>query len=224
VLSARARGNEGAGPLRLLVSATPVSVHPPKNGKGPRPAPLARWAVRVWEAHPPGGRTPVEWVLLTDHPVGDLGSALLVAFWYTCRWLIEEYHKASGSGGCPRACLKSGCNVEARQLEDADRLAPLVGVLGVVAVRLLQLKHRARTSPDAPARSVVPERHVETLAAKLALPASMTARQFWRGTAQLGGFLGRKGDGEPGWQTPWRGWHQLEPLTEGAELARRMRP
>jgi len=78
VLWARARGNEEAGPLRLLVSATPVTVHPPKNGKGPRPAPLARWGVRVWEAHPPGGRTPVEWVLLTDHPVGDLESALLV--------------------------------------------------------------------------------------------------------------------------------------------------
>ena len=213
VLWARARGNEEAGPLRLLVSATPVTVHPPKNGKGPRPAPLARWGVRVWEAHPPGGRTPVEWVLLTDHPVGDLESALLVAFWYTCRWLIEEYHK----------CLKSGCNVEARQLRDADRLAPLVGVLAVVAVRLLQLKHRARTNPDAPARSVVPERHVQTLAAKLALPEEMTARQFWRGTARLGGFLGRRGDGDPGWQTLWRGWQQLELLTEGAELARRMR-
>ena len=214
VLWARARGNEEAGPLRLLVSAAAVRVHPPKNGKGPRPAPLERWAVRVWEAEPPRGREPVEWVLLTDRRVEDLGSALLVAFWYSCRWLIEEYHK----------CLKSGCRVEARQLEDAGRLAPLVGVLGVVAVRLLQLKHRARTDPDAPARSVVPERSVKTLAAKLALPEGMTARQFWRGTAQLGGFLGRKGDGDPGWQTLWRGWQQLELLTEGAELAKRMRP
>jgi len=206
-----------AGPIRT----TPVTLLPPKNwadkphrrGK-PRPGPIRCWAVRVHEIDPPAGAEPVEWVILTDEPVADLSAALTVAFWYACRWLIEEYHK----------CLKSGCRVEARQLEDAGRLAPLVGVLGVVAVRLLQLKHRARTDPDAPARSVVPERSVKTLAAKLALPEGMTARQFWRGTAQLGGFLGRKGDGDPGWQTLWRGWQQLELLTEGAELAKRMRP
>jgi hypothetical protein len=214
VLWARARGDGEAGPLRLLVSAAAVTVHPPKNGKGPRPAPLGRWAVRVWEAEPPRGRGPVEWVLLTDRRVEDLESALLVAFWYSCRWLIEEYHK----------CLKSGCRVEARQLRGADRLAPLVGVLAVVAVRLLQLKHAARTDPGAPAGSAVPARYVKALAAKLGLPPSMTARQFWRAAAQLGGFLGRKGDGDPGWQTLWRGWHQLELLTEGADLARRMRP
>ena len=27
--------------------------------------------------------------------------------------------------------------------------------------------------------------------------------------AMLGGFIGRKSDGEPGWQTLWRGWIRL---------------
>ena len=219
-LWARARGNEEARLVKLLVSATKVSIHPPKNwgdkkhrDHTPRPGPLVRWAVRVWEADPPQGREGIEWVLLTDTPVQDLGTALLVAFWYGCRWLVEEYHK----------CLKTGCKIEERQLEHVDRLEPLVGVLSVVAVRLLQLKHQAKVNPDTPAGDVVPEPYVRTLAAWLKVPAKMTAREFWRATAQLGGFLGRRGDGDPGWQTLWRGWWKLQLLAEGADLGRRMR-
>ena len=37
--------------------------------------------------------------------------------WYTCRWLIEEYHK----------CLKTGCALEKRQLEQATSLVTLLG-------------------------------------------------------------------------------------------------
>ena len=42
---------------------------------------------------------------------------------------------------------------------------------------------------------------------------------FWRGVAQLGGFLGRKSDVEPGWQSLWRGWQELQLLLQGVELA-----
>jgi hypothetical protein len=169
--------------------------------------------VRVWEVDTPEGVEPIEWMLLTDQPGEDLEGALLVAFWYSCRWLVEEYHK----------CLKSGCRVEERQLEHADRLEPLVGMLSVVAVRLLQLKHQAKSNPDRPAQEVVPRRYVKTLAAYRKDSERMTCRRFWREVAKLGGFLGRKADGDPGWLTLWRGWQQLELLTEGYELARRKR-
>ena len=49
--------------------------------------------------------------------------------------LVEEYHK----------CLKTGCRVEARQYRTGERLAPAIGLLSVLAVRLLQLlKNDAR--------------------------------------------------------------------------------
>ncbi|HSX13108.1 MAG TPA: IS4 family transposase, partial [Chlamydiales bacterium] len=32
--------------------------------------------------------------------------------------------------------------------------------------------------------------------------------------AKLGGFLGRKSDGEPGWQTLWKGWVNLLTMQE----------
>jgi len=42
------------------------------------------------------------------------------------------------------------------------------------------------------------------------LPATPpTVRQAVRWVAQLGGFLARKGDGEPGITTIWRGWSRF---------------
>ncbi|MBI5383619.1 MAG: hypothetical protein HZA90_09945, partial [Verrucomicrobia bacterium] len=36
--------------------------------------------------------------------------------------------------------------------------------------------------------------------------------------ARLGGFLARKQDGLPGWQTIWRGWQRLMWMSEGVQL------
>jgi hypothetical protein len=87
-------------------------------------------------------------------------------------------------------------------------------------VRLLQLREDARLTPEAPASSAVEPLLVSLVAAKLKVsPAELTLRTFWRGVAQLGGFLGRHRDGDPGWKTLWCGWQQLELLAEGARLA-----
>jgi hypothetical protein len=166
----------------------------------------------------------VEWILLTSEPVRDLTDALRIAGYYGLRWLVEEYHN----------CLKSGCRVEARQLETAARLQPLIAMLCAVAVRLLQLKNDARLTPDRPANACVPVELVRTLSALIqadptakakskapASPAELTVRQFMHAVAKLGGFLGRKGDGEPGWRTLWRGWLELTLINAGYELARK---
>jgi hypothetical protein len=42
-----------------------------------------------------------------------------------------------------------------------------------------------------------------------------TNAQVLIATARLGGFLARKGDGMPGWQTIWRGWQRLMWMCEG---------
>jgi hypothetical protein len=41
----------------------------------------------------------------------------------------------------------------------------------------------------------------------------------WSADDAYGGFLARKSDGEPGWQTIWKGWFVLMILVEGYELA-----
>src|SRR5690606_14959552 len=145
---------------------------------------------------------PIHWVLLTSLPVATFDEAWAIIGHYELRWLVEEYHKA----------LKTGCCTESRQLKTAGRLEALVGLTSVVAVRLLQLKSLARTSPHVPAQSVVPRIWLKML--KLARKNlnrvhDLTVGQFYREVAKLGGFLGRKSDGQPGWITIWRGWEKL---------------
>lgn len=216
----RRRGQQEARCVRLHVSAVPVTLFAPKNWSGKahrkqkeKPGPIRCWAVRVWEADPPEGVEPIEWVLLTNHPVHDAQAALEVAAWYSCRWLVEEYHK----------CLKTGCKVEERQLEDVGRLESLVAILSVVAVRLLQIKQKARQAPDTPAMQVVPEKYVQALCAYRKLPKTMSIKRFWIEVARLGGFLARKSDDDPGWLTTWRGWQVLEMITTGYVLGNKNR-
>ncbi len=193
---------------KLQVAYGAVTVFPPwlaRRGSDP----LRGWVVRVWEIDPPKGEDPIEWVLLTTVPVEDLEMALTIALWYSFRRLIEEYYQ----------CLETGCCVEKRQLEEAERLRACIGVLAIVAVRLLQLKEQAKIEPERPATACAPRGPVEVLAAYLSRAVEgWTVHEFRREVARLGGFPARKSDGAPGWQTVWRGWQKLDLLTIGARL------
>jgi len=170
---------------------------------------MKAWALVVEEVDPPAGAEPICWVLLTTVPIESFEEAWEVVSWYEERWLIEEWHKA----------LKSGCRLEARQLQRVERLLPLTGVLSVVAVLLIQLQTAARKQPDQPASKIVPALWLQLLKAKKKIKTcDVTNYEFWRAIAKLGGFLGRRHDREPGWQLIWRGWKELHTLAEGASL------
>jgi Transposase DNA-binding/Transposase Tn5 dimerisation domain len=212
-LSLRARPEQPARTARLEVRFGSLVMPVPrvKNDYTRKQAAIAMRVVWVREVNPPkGAKKKIEWVLYTTLAVDSNEQARRVIEYYEKRWLIEEYHKA----------LKTGCRIEERQLEDVERLEPLVGLLAVVAVRLLQLKGLARTEPDRPATQVVPPLYVAVLQSykKVKQGVQWTVRQFFRELAKLGGFLGRKGDGEPGWITIWRGWDLLQWLVRGAQL------
>lgn len=152
---------------------------------------------------------PLHWILLTSLPCATQAQAQRVVGRYTARWWIEEYHKA----------LKSGAGVEESQLERGDRLEPLIAVLAVVAVRLLSTKLLARSRPESmeAAASFGPQM-LGILEKKLGKPqAGWTNANVIVATARLGGFLARKHDGMPGWQTIWRGWQRLMWMCEGVE-------
>ena len=42
-------------------------------------------------------------------------------------------------------------------------------------------------------------------------------------TAKMGGFLGRKGDGEPGTEVLWKGLQKLENIAEFWEILEKMK-
>ncbi len=211
----RARPNQPARTAKLEVRFGACSMLEPAQ-KSPyvkrlKPGAISMWVVWVHEVNAPPGVEPIEWVLYTSVRVTSFAEALCVIGYYEKRWLIEEWHKA----------LKTGCRVADRQLKTKGRLEPMTALMSVEAVRLLQLKSVARSEPERPAEEVVPELWILMLilARKLPRGKKMTVGEFYCGMAKLGGFIGRKSDGEPGWITIWRGWERLNALVRGAELA-----
>ena len=176
---------------------------------------LAVYVVDVQEVAPPDGEKAIHWVLLTTCPVESVAQAQQILLWYSYRWLIERLHYT----------LKSGCKIEASQLRAEIRLERLLALYTLVAWRLLWLTYQARVTPEAPCTVALQPAEWQALflftQRHQRLPDTPPSlRQAVRWIAQLGGFLGRKGDGEPGVKVIWRGWSRLQDITQTFTLLR----
>lgn len=206
----RARPGQAARTAIVEIRQVRVDFDGPWRAGGWQPGLPGITAVEVREVHPPDGvKEPLHWVLLTSLPCLSWAAVQRVVGRYAARWWIEEYHKA----------LKSGTGVEASQLERGHRLEALIAVLAVVAVRLLSTKLLARSRPEG--REAVGSFGPEALALlekKFGPPqGGWTNQSVLVATARLGGFLARRRDGLPGWQTIWRGWQRLIWMCQGVE-------
>src|SRR5260221_13081649 len=124
--------------FRSNIGFCAVQLKAPKR-KAKQPS-LQLWAIEARETNPPKGTTPILWRLLTTLPVSSAAEAIEKVRWYSQRWQIEVIHKV----------LKSGCKVEQRQLQTAERLERVLSIDLVVAWRVLALCKAARELPDAP--------------------------------------------------------------------------
>ena len=207
----RSRAGEPARTAIVELRSVRVDLDGPWRPGGWQPSTKGVGVVEVKEVDAPEGvKEPLHWILLTSLPCATLGEVRRVVGIYAKRWLIEEYHKA----------LKSGASVEQSQLERGYRLESLIGVLVVVAVRLLNTKLIARSRPDSfeAAASFGPVL-LTLLEKRIGKPkGGWTNQKVMIAMARMGGFIGRKSDGMPGWQTIWRGWHRLMWMLEGANL------
>lgn len=211
-LQLRSRKNQPARTAMMEVRCSSFSMPLPKQATpfmkqcGIREIPMS--VIEAREVDAPDGVEPLHWILLTSEPVEKFEDAWTIIGWYEKRPVVEDYHK----------CLKTGCRVESRQYETSARLERVTGLLSVVAVRLLQLKFAARIDPDRPAKDVVPGPWLDMLKSLRKRSHRIhTVGEFFRSLAMLGGFLGRKNDGQPGWITIWRGLNKLLLCLRGAE-------
>jgi hypothetical protein len=103
-------------------------------------------------------------------------------------------------------------------LQTAARLFAAVALLSVVALALVDLREQSRLEPAAPAEVAgLTVTELRVLRHQSRRPLD-TVRAVYLALAALGGHLGRKGDGPPGWQTPWLGRRSLRLLVEGVHL------
>jgi hypothetical protein len=204
------RPGQRARTAQLEVKFCAVHLPPPHRKRGES---VAMWIVDAKEAQQQS-RTPLHWRLVTNLPVNDLAAAEEKLQWYRVRWQIEEFHRV----------LKSGCNAEGRQLESADRLERVLMVDIVIAWRVLALSRQGRQHPQAQAGDHFTSVELEIIGhwSRHHLGRDVrgpTLQEAVRVVAQMGGFLARKRDGEPGAMTLWRGLEMLSSMLIGWNLS-----
>jgi len=205
------RPNQPARTAECQLYFKKVKIRPPKNRPAhlPQLAPVELWAVLVREMRPPAGVEPLEWLLLTTLEIETFAQACQLVDYYTHRWLIERFHFV----------LKSGCALEQRQLAHGERLIRFLALANVVAWRLLWQTYLGRIEGPLPCTTVLAEVEWKALYSFIHKTAILpndipSLAQTTRWIAQLGGFLGRKSDGQPGVKVLWRGWHRLFDITQ----------
>lgn len=209
-LHLRGRPGQRARTAELELRSCSVTLRAPWRPDGKLEA-FELNVVEAREVNPPRGVAGIRWVLLTSWACEQFKQAMRVVKTYSRRWLIEEYHKA----------LKSGTKAEDSQLRSRGGIEALLGLLAVVAVRLLHTKLLATTKPhEALAPEELGPEALAILEATWGKPAGgWTYSTVLVAIARLGGFLARKGDGNPGWITIWRGWQKLMLMVQGFNLA-----
>lgn len=161
----------------------------------------------------PDGVKPVEWRLLTNRLVETLEAAAELIDWYRARWEIEMLFLV----------LKEGCRVEALQLSTVERLERALALFLIVSWRIARLMRLGRTLPDLDASLLFEPEEWEAayLLAKQPVPTQPPRlNTVLRLIARQGGFLGRKGDGEPGVKAIWLGLQRVRDVAMGIQYTR----
>jgi hypothetical protein len=147
-------------------------------------------------------------------PIENLEQAVEKVKWYRQRWRIERYHYV----------LKSGCKVEELQLESVNSLQNAISLYSVIAWKLLWVKYQSEAEPEVSCDNILEKNEWQALYCvinKVSIPPAQppTLKEATLMIAKLGGFLGRKCDGNPGVKVIWRGLRRLFDIVEGWTIA-----
>jgi transposase Tn5 family protein len=201
-------GTQPAREATLSLRYCPLTLSPPRHRKAESLPQVALWAVLVREVDAPNEVKPIEWLLWTTVEVKTVEDAIERVSWYSCRWSIEIWHRI----------LKSGCRIEARQFETAERLKRCLSLYSVVAWRVLYATRLVRSVPEVSCRVLLEPDEWQALYCAIhrvpqppAEAPSLDQAVQW--IAQLGGFVGRRRSDRPGPEVWWRGFQHLSDLT-----------
>lgn len=198
--------------VTLEIRTARVKLQPPRSANTSEP--LVVGAVLAREVGCPEDSKALEWLLLTSQPVNTKKAATTVLRYYELRWLIEEFHKA----------WKSGCRIEQRPVQGVDNLHRLVVITAQVAVRLLQLRSAANSTPELPCETLLSPDELQCLKAitdpRKPPRGPLTVLWAVQAIAKLAGWRDTKRTGRVGWDMLWKGWMIFNDRVVGWRLAR----
>jgi len=191
------------------VRAAAVTLRPPRRPDRVLPEVTVN-VVLIEEADPPEGCVPLQWLLVTTLPIGDVEQVRVVVRSYCVRWQIEIFFRT----------MKSGCRVEERQFETLDRMLNCVAVYSIIAWRIMHLCRLGRECPDLDCEVVFAASEWKSAysVVKKQTPPSVPPRlnEIIRMIASLGGYVNRQST-EPGPQTLWVGLQRVHDLSTAWE-------
>jgi hypothetical protein len=166
------------------------------------------------EVGAPAGTKAIEWRLLTNRLASTAAEVAELIDWYRARWEIEMLFNV----------FKAGCKVEQLQLGTIERIERALALYLVVAWRIAYLMRVGRTCPDLDASLFFDPDEIQAayLLNKQQAPAAPTLNDVVRMIARAGGFLARKGDGEPGAKTIWEGIRDVRASAHTIKTLREM--
>lgn len=196
VFTLGSRKGQKAREVRQQLWVQHVSIPAGKAGLIPVTCIVAR------EIGTPTGTKPLEWRLLTNRVATTQAEVVELINWYRARWEIEMFFNI----------VKNGCQVETLQLSSMARIERAIALFLVVAWRIAHLMRAGRTCPDLPAELFFDPDEIRgayLLTKKKQPQQPPRLNEVLRLIATLGGFLARKGDGEPGVNTIWLGLQRV---------------
>lgn len=179
------------------------------------------WVIYLQAIDPPEQMEETRWFLLTNLPLEEEQlPPIRIIDAYTKRWrTTEDFHK----------CLKTGCSIEQRQFKSPEALINAIAFLSIAAVRLLRMRHLGQTNPNAPLQTILEETEIEV--AKAIAPQFLKPKDLeyckpetvlWWSLllGRMGGHIGIKQKGLPGWITMSRGWDYFHNIVVGFKLSK----
>jgi hypothetical protein len=193
------RGDRKARKVKQKLKAISVNLTPANKKKS-----ILVNAVMAIEEQPPEGEDPVIWVFITDLPIKTFGDVCKVIEYYLCRWQIELFFKV----------FKSGCKVEERQLQTADRIKNLIAIFLVLSWRVMFTMMLGRICGEMSCADLFDEAEWKSvykiLNKKKALPRKPPLLgEFIVMIAKLGGYVEQKDGEPPGVKTMWKGMTRM---------------
>ena len=120
--------------------------------------------------------------------------------------------------------LKQGCQIEQVRVQTEQRLLNALAIYVIVAWRIHNITMASRAYPAMSCEVVFAPREWHTLSMMQhhshPPPTPPPLREMVRSLAQLGGFLARTRDGEPGIRAIWQGYQRLHESISAIETYR----